>query len=211
MRLHDLILFALRALLGHRLRTVLSLIGMAIGVGAVILLTSLGEGARRYITEQFASIGSNLIIVFPGRNETTGFFPGAIGVPHDLTLEDVEAVLRAVEASLADFSGSDAFFRRWPLRFARVLDPPLHGHEQPADHPWTVCLLGAARGIVGEPAKVAASQWPCDAFIHQRFGMPTLLFGPKGAGSHNANEYVELRSVLRTAETYLAAALKWCA
>jgi len=125
--------------------------------------------------------------------------------------EDVEAVLRAVEASLADFSGSDAFFRRWPLRFARVLDPPLHGHEQPADHPWTVCLLGAARGIVGEPAKVAASQWPCDAFIHQRFGMPTLLFGPKGAGSHNANEYVELRSVLRTAETYLAAALEWCA
>jgi putative ABC transport system permease protein len=60
------------------------------------LLTSLGEGARRFVTEQFASIGSNLVIVFPGRNETTGFFPGAIGVPHDLTLEDVEALLRAV-------------------------------------------------------------------------------------------------------------------
>jgi putative ABC transport system permease protein len=96
MKIYDLVLFALRALLGHRLRTVLSLIGMAIGVGAVILLTSLGEGARRYVTEQFASIGSNLIIVFPGRNETTGFFPGAIGVPHDLTLEDVEAILRSV-------------------------------------------------------------------------------------------------------------------
>src|SRR5688572_14566127 len=96
MRIRDLVLFAVRALLGHRLRTVLSLIGMAIGVGAVILLTSLGEGARRYVTEQFASIGSNLIIVFPGRNETTGFFPGAIGVPHDLTLEDVEAILRSV-------------------------------------------------------------------------------------------------------------------
>jgi hypothetical protein len=96
MRIRDLVLFAVRALLGHRLRTVLSLAGMAIGVGAVILLTSLGEGARRYVTEQFASIGSNLIIVFPGRNETTGFFPGAIGVPHDLTLEDVEAILRSV-------------------------------------------------------------------------------------------------------------------
>ena len=34
---------------------------------------------------------------------------------------------------------------------------------------------------------------------------------PRGAGSHNANEYVELSSVLRTAETYLAAALEWCA
>ena len=125
--------------------------------------------------------------------------------------EDVEAVLREVEASLHDFAQADAFFRRHPVRFERVLDPPLHGHEQPADHPWTACLLGAAQGIVGPQARVAASQCPCDAFIHQRFGMPTLLFGPKGAGSHNANEYVELRSVLRTAETYLAAALEWCA
>ena len=125
--------------------------------------------------------------------------------------EDVEAVLRAVESSLADFGASDAFFRRYPLRFERVLDPPLHGHEQPADHPWSACLLGAARGVVGDAARLTASQWPCDAFIHQRFGMPTLLFGPRGAGSHNANEYVEVRSVLRTAETYLAAALEWCA
>ncbi len=78
---------------------------MAIGVGAVILLTSLGEGARRYVTEQFASIGSNLIIVFPGRNETTGFFPGAIGVPHDLTLEDVEAILRSVPRGVAHRAG----------------------------------------------------------------------------------------------------------
>jgi acetylornithine deacetylase len=124
--------------------------------------------------------------------------------------EDVEAVLREVEASLQALATEDAFFRRFPPRFERVLDPPLHGHEQPADHPWTACLLGAARSVVGEQARLTASQWPCDAFIHQRFGMPTLLFGPKGAGSHNANEYVELPSVLRTAEVYLAAALEWC-
>ena len=96
MSITDLVLFALRALYGHRLRTALSLLGMSIGVGAVILLTSLGEGARRYVTDQFSSIGSNLVIVFPGRNETTGFFPGSIGVPNDLTLEDAEAVLRSV-------------------------------------------------------------------------------------------------------------------
>jgi len=92
----DLVSFALRALYGHRLRTLLSLLGMSIGVGAVVLLTSLGEGARRYVTDQFSSIGSNLVIVLPGRNETTGFFPGSIGVPNDLTLEDAEAVLRSV-------------------------------------------------------------------------------------------------------------------
>ena len=44
----------------------------------------------------------------------------------------------------------------------------------------------------------------------REFGIPTLLFGPRGAGSHNPNEYVEVVSVLRTAEVYLAAALEWC-
>jgi acetylornithine deacetylase len=127
-----------------------------------------------------------------------------------LPAEDVEGVLRDVERSLRDFGAADPFFRRYPLQLERVLDPPLHGHEQPADHPWTACLLGNARGVLGERARLAASQWPCDAFIHQRFGIPTLLFGPRGAGSHNADEYVETPSVLRTAEVYLAAALEWC-
>ena len=91
------------------------------------------------------------------------------------------------------------------------MDTPLLGHELAADHPWTRCLHGAATGILGAKAKLSASEWPCDAFLAQReFGMPTLLFGPRGAGSHNANEYVEVASVLRTAEVYLAAALEWC-
>jgi len=127
-------------------------------------------------------------------------------LPH----EDVPAVLCEVEDSLRDFSAADPFFRRYPLRFERVLDPPLLGHEVPADHPWTRCLLGSARGVLGEKATLSASQWPCDAFLHQSFGIPTLLFGPRGAGSHNPNEYVEVPSMLRTAEVYLAAALEWC-
>ena len=53
----DLVAFALRSLGGHRLRTLLSLLGMAIGVAAVVVLTALGEGARRYVVDQFASIG----------------------------------------------------------------------------------------------------------------------------------------------------------
>jgi acetylornithine deacetylase/succinyl-diaminopimelate desuccinylase-like protein len=40
--------------------------------------------------------------------------------------------------------------------------------------------------------------------------MPTLIFGPRGAGPHNANEYVEVKSVLQTAEVLLATALEWC-
>ena len=57
MRGGDLLAFAVGAFRGHRLRTSLSLLGVAIGVAAVILLTSLGEGARRYVTGEFALLG----------------------------------------------------------------------------------------------------------------------------------------------------------
>ena len=69
----DLLRFAGSALSGHRLRTALSMLGVAIGIAAVIMLTALGEGARRYVIDQFASLGTNLLIVLPGKVETTGF------------------------------------------------------------------------------------------------------------------------------------------
>lgn len=96
MSLRDLLGFAARALRGHRLRTGLSLLGVAIGVAAVVTLTALGEGARLYVIGQFASVGTNLLIIVPGRTETTGGMPGMGGVPNDLTLEDARAVLRGV-------------------------------------------------------------------------------------------------------------------
>ncbi|MFN7962380.1 MAG: ABC transporter permease [Thermoanaerobaculia bacterium] len=92
----DLLRFAGGALSGHRLRSLLSLGGVAIGVAAVIVLTALGEGARRYVIDQFASLGTNLLIALPGRTETTGAMPGVIGVPNDLTLADAEAVRQRV-------------------------------------------------------------------------------------------------------------------
>jgi putative ABC transport system permease protein len=93
----DLFGFALRALSGHRLRTALSLLGMAIGVAAVIALTALGEGARRYVIGQFADIGSDLLIVLPGRTDTTGI-PGIGTAAHDLTLDDADALVRRIPA-----------------------------------------------------------------------------------------------------------------
>lgn len=96
MHADDLVAFAARALRGHRLRTALSLLGVAIGVVAVVLLTSLGEGARAYVTREFATLGTNLLIVLPGKTETTGLAPILGGVPHDLTLEDAEAIARRV-------------------------------------------------------------------------------------------------------------------
>ena len=67
---------------------------MGVGVAAVILLTALGEGAREYVSTQFANIGSNLLIVIPGKTETTGTLPGMGGAPNDLTLDDVQAIQR---------------------------------------------------------------------------------------------------------------------
>lgn len=92
--LFDLMRFSAGALRGHRLRTALSVVGVAIGIASVMVLTSLGEGARAYVTSQFEALGSNLLIVVPGRTETEGEAPLISQAPHDLTVEDMEAVLR---------------------------------------------------------------------------------------------------------------------
>lgn len=94
MTLMDAFRFAWNALKGHRLRSVLSTLGVAIGVASVVLLTSLGEGARIYVTGELATLGSNLIIVLPGKVETTGMVPFTGGVPNDLTLDDAQALGR---------------------------------------------------------------------------------------------------------------------
>jgi len=96
MTLRDLLGFSGGALRGHRLRSTLSLLGVTIGVGSVILLTSLGEGARTYVVGEFVSMGNNLLLISPGKIETTGGFPIFGGVPRDLTVDDWEAVVRQV-------------------------------------------------------------------------------------------------------------------
>jgi putative ABC transport system permease protein len=95
-RSSDVSRFAWHALRGYPSRTLLMLSAMAIGVAAVVVLTSLGEGARGYVTGEFASLGTNLVIVIPGRSETGGFNPGTfVGeTPRDLTLDDARALQR---------------------------------------------------------------------------------------------------------------------
>jgi len=96
--LNDILRFALTALSRHRRRSVLSVFGMTVGVASVIILTALGEGAQRYVTDEFSSLGSELLIVIPGKNETTGgmLAAGFGGVPNDLTLDDALALERGV-------------------------------------------------------------------------------------------------------------------
>jgi putative ABC transport system permease protein len=89
--------FAWGALRGYPTRTLLMLIAMGIGVAAVVVLTSLGDGARRYVTGEFASLGTNLVIVIPGRSETAGLNPTTLmgETPRDLTLDDAQALMRS--------------------------------------------------------------------------------------------------------------------
>ena len=96
MNIRDVLGFAFRSLRGYPLRTGLMMLAMAIGVASVVLLTALGEGARRYVTREFTSLGTHLLIVLPGRSETTGGPPPLLGqTPRDLTLEDALALVRS--------------------------------------------------------------------------------------------------------------------
>lgn len=97
MGLRDTLGFATRAATGYPVRTGLMMLAMAIGVAAVVLLTALGDGARRYVVDQFNALGSSLIIVLPGRTETGGVGAGSFSTnaSRDLTTGDAEALRRA--------------------------------------------------------------------------------------------------------------------
>ena len=96
MRAIDVINYTWNALTRHRWRTILMLIAMTIGVASILVLTALGEGARRYVINEFATLGTNLIIVLPGKSETKGNNPSIfIGeTPRDLTNDDAHSLLR---------------------------------------------------------------------------------------------------------------------
>ncbi len=88
MNLRDTLTLSFTTVVSYRTRSLLIVLAMALGVAAVVVLTALGDGARRYVVGQFSSLGTNLVIVLPGRSETSGGIVGAaLGqTPRDLTL-----------------------------------------------------------------------------------------------------------------------------
>jgi putative ABC transport system permease protein len=92
--LQELLRFSSGALRAYPLRTGLSMLGIAIGVFAVVLLTSIGDGTRRYILKEFTQFGTTIIAINPGRVETGGV-PGVMGgTTQKLTIDDAEAIAR---------------------------------------------------------------------------------------------------------------------
>ena len=96
MRSVDVLRFSLGTLQGNRVRTMLMLLAMSIGVAAVVILTAVGEGTRLFVVNEFASLGTNLLIVLPGRAETAGIGPSSFmgETPRDLTIRDALALAR---------------------------------------------------------------------------------------------------------------------
>jgi acetylornithine deacetylase len=124
--------------------------------------------------------------------------------------EDVDAVIADLKQQLAAFCQADPFFRKYPIQWSPVIGSPLYGTEVAEGHPWLTCMQQSAISALGRPVGTTAAPYPCDAGIIQRdFGIPTLLFGPCGAGAHNPDEYVDFDSVINTAEVLLTATLLW--
>ncbi|MEV4350871.1 ABC transporter permease [Actinoplanes sp. NPDC049596] len=91
MRLAEAWRVAIDALRANRLRSVLTMLGVVIGVAAVVALVAIGTGTKRQIEQQVEGLGSNLLLVVPGRLEA-----GAAPTASTMTMDDVEAVTRVV-------------------------------------------------------------------------------------------------------------------
>ncbi len=106
--MRDLLRLAFHAVAGQKLRSALSMLGIAIGIASVILLTSIGEGTRRYVVSQFSQFGTNILSVVPGKSQTSGI-PGVFGgTTRKLTIDDAMALGRiaGVEEIVANGYGT---------------------------------------------------------------------------------------------------------
>ncbi len=94
MFIRDLIRLTLSSLVAYRMRSFLTGLGIAIGIAAVILLTSIGEGLHRFVLSEFTQFGTNIIAVQPGKTQTHGASVGVFGSVRPLSIEDAEALRR---------------------------------------------------------------------------------------------------------------------
>lgn len=88
----DLIKLTTSSFITYRMRSFLTGLGIAIGIAAVILLTSIGEGLHQFVLAEFSEFGTNLITVQPGKTQTHGSSVGVLGSVRPLSLDDADAL-----------------------------------------------------------------------------------------------------------------------
>jgi len=158
MRLLAGLRIALRALMVNKMRSTLTMLGIIIGVGAVIAMIAVGSGAKKRIAEQIASMGSNLLIVMSG-SSTSGGLRFGMGTVPTLTVEDAKAIQNEIPdvryvapthrgtvqivfgnqnwSTIAEGSTPEILLiREWPLQSGRSFT------QQDLDGANKVCLLG---------------------------------------------------------------------
>ena len=94
MRVIDISRLAAGAVIAHRGRSLLTSLGIAVGIAAVVLLTSIGEGVHRFVLQEFSQFGTNIIAVTPGKTETFGISGAQISNVLPLSLDDSAALGR---------------------------------------------------------------------------------------------------------------------
>ncbi|MFA6972235.1 MAG: ABC transporter permease [Gallionella sp.] len=90
----DLIRLTTSSFLAYRMRSFLTGLGIAIGITAVILLTSIGEGLHQFVLAEFSQFGTNLIAIQPGKTQTQGGNVGIFGSVKTISIDDAQALRR---------------------------------------------------------------------------------------------------------------------
>ena len=94
MRIADLCRFSLSAVTGQRLRSGLTMLGIAVGIASVVLLTAVGEGVRRFVLGEFTQFGTNIIAIVPSKTTTFGMSGATISSVRPLSIDDAQALYR---------------------------------------------------------------------------------------------------------------------
>lgn len=158
MKMLNIVLSALRALQRNKMRSFLTMLGIIIGVAAVIAMLAIGQGAEYSVKEQIASLGTNVLMIFPGAQQQAGVRSGA-GSATTLTEDDASAIIRECSAvqyiSPGAFSGGQIIagnlnwstsiqgtgidyleIRQWPIEYGDFFT------EQDVKAAAKVCILG---------------------------------------------------------------------
>ncbi|MCG6935887.1 MAG: ABC transporter permease [Proteobacteria bacterium] len=94
MQTRDFLILTSSSLVAHRMRSFLTALGITVGIAAVVLLTSIGEGVHHFVLAEFTQFGTTLVGINPGKATTAGTSMGVFGTERPLTIEDAEALKR---------------------------------------------------------------------------------------------------------------------
>ncbi len=131
MRFTVIFLVALRALRRNTMRSILTALGIIIGIGAVIAIVSMGNGTKARVEAQVAALGQNIITVYPG-NFSQGGMRGGFGSAPTLTVEDAEAIA----AEVADIDGVSPEVRDRNQVLANGLNWSTNVYGESPDYPY---------------------------------------------------------------------------